>query len=146
MQQYPVSRSNQTQAELYQVPSPKPPQPVHQSLPTAAVFSYDSAPALAAAAYLPVGQTDAYIAALNALPIATDDDDASDTSGVLARAHGYDDTMAAQLSSYAMPQCMLCEVSGQPDNVIFSHDTHDPYCPSYYSDDEEEDDHGGGGR
>jgi hypothetical protein len=61
----------------------------------------------------------------------------------LARANGYDDKgpcddAPAQLGSYAMPRCMLCEVSGQPDTITFSHDKDDPYCPYNYCDDEEE--------
>lgn len=147
----PVSRSTQAQTELAKVLFPKPSTPVHQSLPAAAVPSAECDTTLAAiAASLPVGPTDAYIAALNAPP--TELEDASDTSSVgsLARANGYDDTgpcdAPAHLNSYAMPHCMLCEVSGQPETIIFSHDTDDPYCPSYFSDDDEEEDPGGGRR
>ena len=61
-----VSRSAQACPELVQVPSPKPSQPVHQSLPTAAVISAEGDSTLAAiAASLPVGPTDAYIASHN---------------------------------------------------------------------------------
>ena len=158
----PVFRFAPTCTELVQVP--KSSQPVHKTFPAAAVLSAHRDSTLAAfAASLPVGRTDAYVAALNA---PTEVDDASDTSSVrslarahgyddtglvsLARAHGYDDTgpcddASAQLSSYAMPHCMLCEVSGQPDTITFSHDTDDPYCPSYF-DDEKEEDPGGGRR
>ena len=123
---------------LSKFPPTIPSQPVHQSLPAVAVPSAGCDSTLAAiAASLPVGPTDAYIAALNAPP-AEEMEDASDTSSVksLARAHGYDDAgpcddAPTQLLSYAMPHCMLCEVSGQPDTITFSHDTDDPYCPSY---------------
>lgn len=146
-----VSRSAQASPELVQVPSPQPAQPVFQSLPAAAVPSVKHGYTLAAfAASLPVGPTDAYIAALNA---PAEEDEISDTSSVtsLARAHGYNDDgpsndAPAQLNSYAMPCCMLCEVSGQPDTITFSHDTDDPRCPSNYNDDDEEEEDPGGRR
>ena len=140
---YQFSRSAQACTE---VPSPKPSQPVHQSLPAVNSANHNSTLA-AIAASLHVGPTDDYIAALNA---PAEEDDASDTYSVrsLARAQGYDDSgpcddAPAQLSSYAMPRCMLCEVSGQTDTITFSHDTDDPSCPSYYGDDDEEEDTGG---
>merc|ERR1719318_122866 len=123
----PVSRSAQACKEIVQVSSHKlvqvsphkPSQPVHQSLPAATVPTTGCDATLAAiAASLPVGPTDAYIAALNAPP-AAEMEYASDTSSVksLARAHGYDD-------------------AGPCDDA--------PCCPSYYSDDGEEEDPGGG--
>ena len=93
-----VSRSAQACPELVQVPSPKPSQPAYQSLPTAAVLYAEGDSTLATiATSLPVGLTDAYIAALNA---PAEEDDASDTSSVrsLARAHGYDDTGLVSLA------------------------------------------------
>ena len=93
-----VSRPAQACPELVQVPSPKPKQPAPQSLPTAAVLYAECASTLAAiATSLPVGPTDANLAALNA---PAEEDNASDTSSdrSLARACGYDATGLVSLA------------------------------------------------